>query len=382
MTIAALIVAAGSGSRLGGMPKQYQLLAGQSMLRRSISAFQGHPDIDAVYVVINPAHQSFYDEATQGLNLPPPITGGETRQESVKRGLDAIGQTKYVLIHDAARPFVSHTVIDRVLESLATHKGATPAVRVVDSLRIGETVVTGDLPREQAWRVQTPQGFHYQIIHAAHHAVNRNYTDDVAVAVANGIHVALVEGDENNFKVTTAADWLRADAMIQTSFTPRTGFGYDVHRFGKNADGSSDHIWLCGVSVPHNNGLLGHSDADVGLHALTDAILGALCQGDIGQHFPPNDPQWQGAPSWRFLDHARALVDKTGGSVSHVDVTIICERPKIEPHREAMRARIADILKLDVTRVSVKATTTEGLGFTGRQEGIAAQAVATVMLPS
>ncbi len=382
MTTTALIVAAGSGRRLGGLPKQYQLLAGLSMLRRSILAFQAHPKISAVRVVINPAHQSLYDEAVEGLNLSSPIAGGETRQESVLRGLDAIEQTQNVLIHDAARPFVSNAVINRVIESLNTHQGATPALHVVDSLRTGETFITGDLPREHAWRVQTPQGFHYQVIRAAHHAVQGNYSDDVAVAMANGVNVALVEGDEDNFKVTTTADWARAENMIQTRLVPRTGFGYDVHRFGNNADGSSNHIWLCGICIAHDNGLLGHSDADVGLHALTDALLGALCNGDIGQHFPPGDPEWRGAPSWKFLDHASALVAKAGGFVTHVDVTIICERPKVGPHREAMRARIAEILKLDVAKVSVKATTTEGLGFTGRQEGMAAQAVATLMLPA
>lgn len=379
-SVEALVVAAGSGTRLGGLPKQYRALAGTSLLKRTIIALQQHPRIRQVQVVINPEHKEYYLAATQGLDLLPPVAGGATRQESVLRGLEAMDNPDIVLIHDAARPFVSIPLIDRVIAALEHHPGAIPALPVVDSLRLGNDVISGEVSRDGLWRAQTPQGFHFAAILSAHQQATREFTDDAAVAHAAELAVALVEGDEEAFKVTTAQDWQRAEQHLVRHRIPRTGMGFDVHRFGPNADGSRDHIWLCGITIPHSDGLVGHSDADVGLHALTDAVLGALGQGDIGEHFPPSDPQWRGAPSWKFLDHARLLAQRAGAIISHVDITIICERPKVGPHRAAMRARIAELLAIPENCVSVKATTTEGLGFTGRGEGIAAQAIATIMV--
>lgn len=372
----ALIVAAGRGHRAGGgLPKQYRSLGGIAVLRRTVETFLAHPRVDTVQVVIHPDDRGLYDAAVSGLRLPAPVPGGSSRQESVRLGLDAV-EGERVLIHDAARPFVSHDVIDRVLDALDRDEGAVPALAVSDSLRRGGSHIDGEVERDGLFRVQTPQGFRLAAIRAAHRAAVAEATDDAAVLREAGGRVALVEGDERNMKLTTADDFARAEAMIAAAMTSRTGMGYDVHRFGPG-----DHVWLCGIRVPHGHGLVGHSDADVGLHALTDAILGAIGDGDIGQHFPPSDPQWKGAASDRFLAHAAGLVAARGGRIDHVDVTIIAERPKVGPHRDAMRQRIADILRLPLRVVSVKATTTEGLGFTGRGEGIAAQAVATVRLP-
>jgi 2-C-methyl-D-erythritol 4-phosphate cytidylyltransferase / 2-C-methyl-D-erythritol 2,4-cyclodiphosphate synthase len=378
MIIDALLLAAGSGSRLGGIPKQYRMLGAQSVLARSVLAFQRHAAVRSVRVAISPEHRSLYDKAVQGLTLPAPILGGQTRQDSVRLGLAACAGADAVLIHDAARPFVSAAVIDGVVAALATHQGASPALPVVDSLR-RDTLEP--VAREGLFRMQTPQGFHLAPLIAAHASADEGHTDDVSVARAAGLDVALTAGDEDNFKITSDADWIRAQMLGQTQMIPCMGTGFDVHRFGPNADGSNDHLWLCGVRVPHSSGLLGHSDADVGLHALTDAILGALGDGDIGQHFPPTDARWRGAPSWRFLAHARDLVRARGGRITHVDVTLICERPKVGPHRALMRTRLHEILELPEERISVKATTTEELGFTGRREGIAAQAAATLLLP-
>ncbi len=374
MTTIALIVAAGSGSRMGGLPKQYRRLGQKTVLERTVAAFATHPAIDRVLVVISPEHQPLYD----ALGLPPAVHGGATRQESVRLGLEAIATADRVLVHDAARPFVSRAVIDNVLFTLRDHAAATPALAVVDSLR---TAAFEDVPRDNLYRVQTPQAFRFHDLLAAHRLASSGHTDDISIARAAGLDIAFTSGDEDNFKITTNDDWERATRMMMQQLIPHVGNGFDVHRFGPNADGSSDHIWLCGVKVPHDNGLLGHSDADVGLHALTDAIFGALGDGDIGSHFPPTDTQWRGAASWQFLDGARTCVHQRCGVIAHVDVTLICERPKVGPHRDAMRWRIAEILQLDVARVSVKATTTEELGFTGRKEGIAAQATATILLP-
>jgi 2-C-methyl-D-erythritol 4-phosphate cytidylyltransferase/2-C-methyl-D-erythritol 2,4-cyclodiphosphate synthase len=372
----ALIVAAGQGVRAGGgLPKQFRPLLGKSLVGRAAEAFLRHPGISGVCVVVAPGMEA----AARDL-LPAGVTiahGGATRQDSVRLGLEAMadaGAPDLVLIHDAARPLVPAAMIDRVLGALATVPGACPALAVVDSLRSGDTHVDGEVDRARLWRVQTPQGFRFADILAAHRAGLPGATDDVAVARAAGLPVALVEGDERAMKVTEAGDFARAAALL--GIRHATGTGYDVHRFGPG-----DHLWLCGVKVPHGAGLVGHSDADVGLHALTDAILGALGDGDIGAHFPPSDPQWKGASSDRFLAHAAGLVAAAGGVIDHVDVTIIAEAPKVGPHREAMVARIAEILG-GATRVSVKATTTEGLGFTGRREGIAAQAAATIRLPA
>ena len=378
--IAVLIVAAGKGERAGlGLPKQYERLAGLPMLRRTVRAFHGYP----VQVVIGAGQQDLAAAALAGLDLagpdlPAPVTGGATRQESVRLGLEALAQDApdFVLIHDAARPLVSMNVIAAVIQALqAGADGALPMVAVSDTLRRQDEKGHWSLvSRENLYRAQTPQGFVYGKILAAHrdHA-KQEVTDDVALAELAGLKVQMVEGDEKNIKVTRKEDFALAESLLGGDV--RTATGYDVHKF---KDG--DHIWLCGLKVPHTHGLEGHSDADVGLHAITDALLGCIGEGDIGQHFPPTDERWRGAASWKFLDHAASLVAAKGGSINHVDVTIICERPKVGPHRDAMKVKIAEILKIDAGRVSVKATTTEGLGFTGRREGIAAQAIATVTL--
>jgi 2-C-methyl-D-erythritol 4-phosphate cytidylyltransferase / 2-C-methyl-D-erythritol 2,4-cyclodiphosphate synthase len=379
---AVLIVAAGSGQRLGGdLPKQYLALAGRSVLRRSIDAFRAHEKIDAIRVVISADHQDLYAEATAGLDILPPVTGGAARQDSVRNGLESFAGVKpdKVLIHDAARPFVTSEVIDGVLAALDHHPGAIPAVPVIDTLKRGSGgVIGGTVDRGGLWRAQTPQGFRFDAILEAHRKLSdRQLTDDAALVEAQGLNVALVPGAEGNFKITTMEDFDRAARLLASSRDYLTGNGFDVHRFT-----AGDHVTICGVRVEHTHALEGHSDADVGLHAITDAILGAVGAGDIGQHFPPTDVRWKGADSAAFLQHAASLVRERGGSVVHVDVTIICERPKVGPHRAAMVQRVAEVLGLDPRRVSVKATTTEGLGFTGRREGIAAQATATVALPA
>lgn len=378
---AILIVAAGKGERAGAStPKQYLPLLGQAMLRRSIEAFGGRPDT-FIKVAIGPGQEAQYEIATAGLDLSPPATGGATRQESVRRGLEALvgAAPDFVLIHDAARPLVSPRLIDGVIAALRAGADATiPLLPVADTLRKQESGKWITVPREGLLRAQTPQGFRFAPILKAHrdHAA-REVTDDMALAELAGLKIVAVPGEETNMKVTNAEDFAVAEGLLSARLGDvRTGFGYDVHRFVPG-----DHIWLCGVRIPHDRALEGHSDADAGLHALTDAILGAIGEGDIGLHFPFMDERWRGAPSWKFLDHAAGLVRGKGGAVVHCDVTIICERPKVSPHREAMRAKIAKILRLDISRVSVKATTTEGLGFTGRREGLAAQAIATVRLP-
>lgn len=386
----ALIVAAGTGQRFGAeRPKQYLDLAGQPVLRRTVEAFRRHPKVSAVRVVINPAFRDLYDAAVAGLDLPEPVAGGASRQDSVRNGLEALAESApdLVLIHDAARPLIDADTIDAVIAALDHSPAALAAVPVADTLKrgngglgggLGGGLVTGTVDRSGLWRAQTPQGFRFPDILAAHRAAaGLELTDDAAVAERAGLPVALVPAREENFKVTTPDDLTRAARALDSALSDiRTGSGFDVHRFAEG-----DHVTLCGVRVPHTHRLDGHSDADVGLHALTDAILGALCAGDIGSHFPPSDPQWRGADSALFLKHAAELVTARGGRIAHVDVTIICERPKVGPHREAMTARVAEILGMPVDRVSVKATTTERLGFTGRGEGIAAQAVATVRLP-
>ena len=376
----ALIVAAGRGSRFGGAsPKQYVELAGKPVLRHSLEAFARHPKVGAVRVVIHDDDRALYDAASAGLSTLAPVTGGATRQESVLRGLESLQAMKpaVVLIHDAARPLVDAALIDRMLAALAAAPGAIPALPVADTVkRAANGQVVETLDRRSLWRAQTPQAFRYRDIMAAHlAAAGRELTDDAAVAEAAGLVVALVEGAEENFKVTTETDLRRAQQILAPAVDVRTGSGFDVHRFGPG-----NQIMLCGIAVPHDHGLVGHSDADVGLHALTDAILGAIGAGDIGQHFPPSDARWQGADSAQFLAHAGALVRERGGRILSADITLICERPKVSPLRAAMVDRVAAILGLDASRVSVKATTTEGLGFTGRGEGIAAQATASVAL--
>ena len=377
MRVAALVMAAGRGLRLGGdEPKQYRLLGTASILARSLALFASHPRVDRVLAVIGADDRPAYDQATATLRLPAPVIGGATRQESVRNGLEnlAADPPDLVLIHDAARPLTPPAMIGRVIDALSAHPAAVPALPVTDTLKQGaDGRVLTTVPRAGLFRAQTPQGFRFADIVAAHRRFRGSeMTDDAAVAEAAGIPLVLVDGDEAAFKITTSDDLERARRLAGET---RTGTGFDVHRFG---DG--DHVWLCGVRVPHERGLIGHSDADVGLHALTDAILGAIGAGDIGQHFPPSDPRWKGVASGRFLAHAGDLVRTRGGRIVHVDLTVICERPKVGPHREAMRSAIAQILSVEVDRVSVKATTTEGLGFTGRSEGIAAQAAATVLL--
>jgi 2-C-methyl-D-erythritol 4-phosphate cytidylyltransferase / 2-C-methyl-D-erythritol 2,4-cyclodiphosphate synthase len=377
-----LVVAAGRGRRFGGdIPKQYLDLSGRPVLRHSLAAFAANPQIDAVRAVIHPDDRQLYDVAAAGLNVLDPVDGGAQRQDSVRLGLESFAHMApdFVLIHDGARPFVDGGTISRVIAALDHHPGAIPAVPVADTLkRAGANgAIAGTVDRNGLWRAQTPQGFRFADILAAHQAAaGEELTDDAAVLERAGLPVVLVMGSEDNVKVTTTADLARARRGLDGPGEVRNGSGYDVHRF---AEGNG--VWLCGVQVPHDAKLEGHSDADVALHALTDAILGAIAAGDIGHHFPPTDLRWKGAASHQFLAHAAALVTGLGGRIVNVDVTIICERPKVGPHRAAMQARLAEILNIRHDRVSVKATTTEGLGFTGRREGIAAQAVANVWLP-
>ena len=378
----ALIVASGRGLRFGGpRPKQYETLSGRPVLRHSLERFARHPGIDAVRAVIHEADGEAYGEASRELDLLPPVNGGATRQESVARGLASLERDPpdLVLIHDGVRPLVSAAVIGRVLTALAETPAVLPVLPVADTLkRCGAGRVAATVDRARLYRAQTPQGFHYAAILEAHRRwAGDSMTDDAAVAAAAGLEVATVPGEEDNFKVTEVSDLDRAARILAAATRSRTGQGFDVHRLVPGAG-----VTLLGVRIEGERQLLGHSDADVGLHALTDALLGAICAGDIGSHFPPTDPRWLGADSARFLTHARDLVHAAGGRIEHVDTTLICERPKIGPHRPAMVARVAELLAIEPSRVSVKATTTEGLGCTGRGEGIAAQAVATVRLPA
>jgi 2-C-methyl-D-erythritol 4-phosphate cytidylyltransferase/2-C-methyl-D-erythritol 2,4-cyclodiphosphate synthase len=378
----ALVVAAGRGSRFGGeIPKQWRDLGGRPVLRHSLAAFAAHPAVDAVCAVIHPDDRALFDAAAAGLSLADPILGGPTRQDSVRLGLEALvaQSPDLVLIHDGARPFVDGSVISRVIAALKDHAGAIPAMPVHDTLKRGGTsgLIEATVPRTGLWRAQTPQGFHFPALLQAHRlAMGQEWTDDAAVAEQAGMAVSLVAGSEDNVKITTTEDLRRAAGRLAEPGEIRVASGFDVHRFT-----AGDHVTLCNVAVPHDGGLEGHSDADVALHAVTDALLGTIAAGDIGRHFPPTDPRWKGADSAIFLAHAGALVAALGGDIVHLDITVICERPKIGPYRAAMAARTAEILNIEEHRVSIKATTTEGLGFTGRREGIAAQAMATVRLP-
>jgi 2-C-methyl-D-erythritol 4-phosphate cytidylyltransferase/2-C-methyl-D-erythritol 2,4-cyclodiphosphate synthase len=340
-----------------------------------------HPGIDEVRVVIGEGQNVLYQEAIGDRPLPAPIIGGEVRRQSVRNGLEAIagaGGAANVLIHDAARPFLPGEVVDRLLARLDAADGAVPVLPVVDSLAFATDVLEAPMPREGLARVQTPQAFRFDAILNAHRAWQGDVeaTDDAQVARAAGISVHTVEGSTALDKLTYAEDFLAAERRLAAQLVSRTGLGFDVHALAPG-----EELWLGGILIPHDRGLKGHSDADVALHALTDALLGAIGAGDIGEHFPPSDPQWRGAPSSRFLEHARELIEQRGGRIDHVDLTIICEAPRIGPHRPAMRETIAALLRLPVARISIKATTTERLGFTGRGEGIAAQAIATVRLP-
>ena len=376
MSIIALIVAAGSGSRMGSdVPKQFRLLAGKSVLAHAVDALAAHPRIDAVRVVIGEGQQDMARTALGDRQVGELIVGGAERSDSVRAGLAAIGDG-IVLVHDAARPFCPPEVIDRLLDGLSRGDGAVPVLAVADTLAKGIGTLDAMVDRSGMVRVQTPQAFHAEDLRYAMAEVRGRATDESSVMVAAGLKVIMVEGDAMLDKLTTVADWARAEQRLAASMVSRTGSGFDVHAFA-----GAGPIMLGGVEIKHERGLSGHSDADVALHAITDALLGAAALGDIGDHFPPSDPQWKGAASDQFLAHAAALIRTSGGVIDHVDCTIICESPKVGPHRLAMRARIADILAIPVDQVSVKATTTEKLGFTGRGEGIAAQASATIRLP-
>ena len=390
----ALIVAAGRGVRAGGVgPKQYQPLAGQAVIAHTVKAFLDTACIDFVRVVIHRDDGDLYHEALAAFidhnKLLPPVTGGAQRQDSVRLGLESLADhaPQKVLIHDAARPFVEAPVISRVVDALDTADGAIAALPVFDTIKKANAdgasppTINTTISREGLWRAQTPQGFRFAEILKAHTAAaGQVLTDDAAVAEAAGLAVTLVPGSPNNMKITQAEDFGMAETLLgrqASTWEYRAGHGYDVHSFD---DG--DSVVLCGVNIPYTAKLKGHSDADVGMHALTDAILGAIGEGDIGDHFPPSDPQWKGAPSHIFLEKARDLVAQKGGAIVNCDVTLICEAPKIGPHRMAMREALGTILNLDVSRISVKATTTEQLGFTGRREGIAATASASIRLPN
>jgi 2-C-methyl-D-erythritol 4-phosphate cytidylyltransferase / 2-C-methyl-D-erythritol 2,4-cyclodiphosphate synthase len=371
----AIIVAAGRGLRAGGeLPKQWQMLAGKPVVAHSIAAFSGL--VDNIILVIHPDDHARAALLGSSIQL---VDGGTTRDGSVRHALEAlVGQgTTRVLIHDGARPLVAADLIRRLLTALDHHKAAAPALPVTDALWRGDGgLVNGTQDRDGLYRAQTPQAFHFDAILQAHRAHIGPAADDVAVARAHGIQVAIVDGDEDNLKLTYPADFTRAERILKgrPHMDIRLGNGFDVHAFCPG-----DHVWLCGVKIPHSKALLGHSDADVGMHALTDAIYGALAAGDIGRHFPPSDPQWKGAASHIFLSHAMALARARGFTLSNADVTLICEQPKIGPHAADMQADLARILAVDPARISVKATTSEQLGFTGREEGIAALATAALV---
>ena len=377
MSVTALIVAAGSGSRVGGeVPKQYRSIGGRPLLRWAVDAMASHPRIDRVRVVIAAGHREIASTALAGCGVGALIMGGTERAESVAKGLAEI-EDDIVLVHDAARPFCPASVIDRLLDALADHHGAVPVLAVADTLAQGDRLIGEPVDRKRLLRIQTPQAFHREdLLFAIEEAGKRLATDESSVMVAAGLKVAAVEGDRMLEKITTATDFADAEARLASRLISRAGMGFDVHKFH-----GPGPVMMGGIAIDHRRGLAGHSDADVVLHAITDALLGAAALGDIGEHFPPSDPQWKGAASDQFVRHALDLITARGGIIDHVDCTVICEEPKIGPHRAAIRASVARILGLDESAVSIKATTTERLGFTGRGEGIAAQAVATVRLP-
>lgn len=381
MRTAGLIVAAGRGLRLGGeTPKQYLALGESTVLGLSLKSLLDHPAVDLVQVVIHPDDRALYEAAVVGAadaRVLAPVGGGATRSASVFAGLKALAAhgPDLVLIHDAARPFLSRAVVGAVLEGLEGAPAAFPALPVVDALwKADGDFATGPVDRTGHWRAQTPQGFRFADILAAHRAHVGDAADDVLVARAAGLTVRIVPGAEANYKITTAADLARARRSLESEMDIRTGNGFDVHAFGPG-----NGVTICGVEIPFDRGLVGHSDADVGMHALTDAIFGALAEGDIGRWFPPSDPQWKGAASDIFLRKAMERAADRGFSVTHLDCTLVCEAPKIGPHADAMRTALAAITALEADRISVKATTSERLGFAGRGEGIAAIATATLV---
>lgn len=395
--LAQIIVAGGKGLRAGGdTPKQYSHIGNKPLIYRTLEALSKvesiqdfHPDSLEVSLIIvhDPAHTDMLQSAVKGYRVSK-VHGGETRTESVRAGIESLKDNPpdYVLIHDAARPFVSVDCLADLLNKMQTHQAAVPVLPIADAVKsfVGNEI-QDDVERGNLRRVQTPQIFHFKDIEAAYQDLPAGLSlpDDIAVARRAGLSIATVLGDEHNFKVTYPSDFEKAETLLkmksmsdQKTYYTATGSGYDVHRY---TDG--DGIWLCGIKIPAPYTLLGHSDADVGLHALTDAIFGAIADGDIGDHFPPSDPKWKGARSDQFLDYAVKRLKERGGKLQHVDVTLICEKPKVKPHREAMRTRLSEIIGLPISRISVKATTTEKLGFTGREEGMAASAIATVSLP-
>jgi 2-C-methyl-D-erythritol 4-phosphate cytidylyltransferase/2-C-methyl-D-erythritol 2,4-cyclodiphosphate synthase len=382
----ALIVAAGKGARAAGgenaLPKQYRRIAGKPLLRHTLEAFLATPGLRGLAVVIAQGHEALYEAAAAGLALLPPVYGGEDRSSSVFNGIKGISNLKdedILLIHDAARPFIDPRLIAATAAAARLHKAACPALPVSDTLlREGAEGGESYVGRERLHTLQTPQGFHYGLIRAAHEQAGSSATDDTALAAKAGHPAHLLPGSRRNFKITYEEDFAMAEALLAAAPETRMGTGYDVHAFDPARPGP---VRLCGVDLPHDRALAGHSDADVGLHALTDAILGALAEGDIGQLFPPSDPQWKGADSAVFLREAVRRCAARGGRIAHLDLTLICEAPKIGPHRAAMQARVAEICGIAPGRVGIKATTSEGLGFTGRREGIAAQAAATLELP-
>ncbi len=386
LLVAALIVAAGRGIRSGGgIPKQYRRIGGEPVVRLSIGHFLRHPQIGQVQSVIHPDDRELFDDATEGLDMPAPANGGATRQISVRAGLEAIAARKpdLVLVHDAARPFLSPALIGRAIEAAASSGAAIPALPVTDTVKRVDAsgLILETVDRLALRSVQTPQAFRFDTLIEAHRraaaAGRDDFTDDASLAEWAGLTVTTFEGEAGNVKLTTADDFLRAEALRGgAAMETRTGFGFDVHSFGEG-----DHVTLGGVRIAHTNGLSGHSDADVGMHALVDAILGALAEGDIGDHFPPSDPQWRGATSDRFLKFAVDRVAQRKGRIVHLDLTFVCEAPKIGPHRDAMRARIAEIAGITASRVGVKATTNEQMGFIGKREGMVAYANATIALP-
>jgi 2-C-methyl-D-erythritol 4-phosphate cytidylyltransferase/2-C-methyl-D-erythritol 2,4-cyclodiphosphate synthase len=385
-SVAAVVVAAGRGLRAGGdLPKQYRPLAGEPVIRSSLSLFAWHGQIGAVQAVIHPDDRGSYEAAAKGLRLLAPVAGGTTRQASVRAGLEALEPRApdIVLVHDAARPFCSAALVSRAIAACGETGAAIPALEVTDTIKRVDAGghVAGTVDRAELRSVQTPQAFAFPALLAAHRRAategREDFTDDAALAEWAGLRVATFAGESGNVKLTTDEDFGKAEARRIASLADlRLGNGFDVHAFG---DG--DHVWLGGIKIAHDRGLTGHSDADVGLHAIVDAILGALADGDIGKHFSPNDPRWRGASSDQFLKFAAERVAKRGGKIAHLDLTIVCETPRIGPHRDAMRKRIAEIADMSIERVAVKATTSEQLGFTGRKEGIAAMATATVRLP-
>ena len=380
MSFSAVIVAAGAGLRAGpGEPKAWRDLGGRPLLRWSVEGLLAAGARELVVVVARD-RLAQVDEALVGLEGWTAATGGKTRADSVQAGLAVLtcGRNQPVLVHDAARPFVTRAHVDRLLAALDLADGAVPALPVPDTLKRGEGVVDETVSRDGLWRAQTPQAFRFAKLKAAYRRwpANEEPTDDAAVVERAGGSVALAPGDPMLMKLTWPEDFLMAEQLAASRRTVRTGFGIDAHRFGPGSV-----VWLGGIRIEHDLGLVGHSDADAGLHALTDAVLGAIAAGDIGEHFPPSDPRWKGASSDQFLLHAVGLLKARGGRMLNADLTLICERPKIGPHRTAMRQRIAELLGLPLDRVGVKATTTEGMGFTGREEGLMAQAVVSVETP-